>query len=242
MGDDVLAAMTDLQRHYQSVEDRSIVDLFDADTGRFDGFSARCGEILFDYSKTNISSETLDLLIALAEAAHVSDKRRALFDGVHINLTEDRAVQHMALRNLSADPVAVDGEDVMPKVNGVRQAMKRFAQDVRRGAISGQGGRFTDVVNIGIGGSDLGPAMAAAALAPFCDGPRTHFVSNVDGADLLDVLDRVAPATTLFIVASKTFTTQETMTNAESARAWLVKNLVEAAVGDHIVDLSTALD
>jgi glucose-6-phosphate isomerase len=148
----------------------------------------------------------------------------------------------MALRNMSEAPVVIDGKDVMPDILAVRKDMAKFAEAVRSGEIAGQGGKFTNIVNIGIGGSDLGPVMATAALGPFHDGPSTHFVSNVDGADILEVLKKVDPATTLFIVASKTFTTQETMTNANTARKWLVNALGEGAVVNQFAALSTALD
>ncbi len=222
--------------------DQNISDLFVADPDRFDRYSARCGSILFDYSKNNISDDQLDLLLDLADAADLNGKRAALFNGQHVNVTEDRAVQHMALRNLSDEPILIDGRDVRSDIEGVRSRMSDFAEGVRAGTIVGQGGPFTDVVNIGIGGSDLGPVMVTAALAPYHDGPRVHFVSNVDGADIRQVLARVPAHTTLFIIASKTFTTQETMTNATTARDWFVEQCGEAAIADHFVALSTALD
>ncbi len=231
-----------LERHRADNAERRIVDLFDVDPSRFASFSSRCGSILYDYSKNNVSEETLDLLIDLAEVAGVEDRRADLFAGKHINSTEDRAVQHMALRQSSGAKVMIDGENVMQDVEVVRAVMRNFAEGVRSGKIAGRGGAFTDIVNIGIGGSDLGPAMVTQALAPFHDGPRTHFVSNIDGADILDTLAKVEPSTTLFIVASKTFTTQETMTNAGTARAWLAETLGEEAVKNHFVALSTALD
>ncbi len=231
-----------LMAHHDANANRQTLSLFEENPDRFQTFSAQCGELLFDYSKCNISPETLQLLFELAEAANVSEKRAALFAGAAINTTENRAVQHMALRNMSGAPVIIDGKDVMPDVLAVRQAMARFAEAVRSGDIAGQGGKFTDIVNIGIGGSDLGPVMATAALGPFHDGPKTHFVSNIDGADILEVLKVVNPATTLFIVASKTFTTQETMTNANTARQWLVDALGEEAVVNQFAALSTALD
>ncbi|MEL6752186.1 MAG: glucose-6-phosphate isomerase [Pseudomonadota bacterium] len=219
-----------------------IEDLFDQDPERFKGFSARCGDILFDYSKTAIGPAERASLLELARKAEVEPRRDAMFEGAPINITEQRAVQHMALRAPRGSSVTIDGKDVMGDVAAVRDAMGGFAEGIRSGSIAGTGGAFTDVVNIGIGGSDLGPAMAALALAPYHDGPRTHFVSNVDGADILETLARVPAATTLFIVASKTFTTQETMTNAGSARAWLVEELGEEAVPHHFAALSTSLD
>ena len=174
----------------------------------------------------------MQLLQLLATSAEVARKRDAMFAGAAINATENRAVLHVALRNRSNRPVLVDGKDVMPAVNDALKRMAAFATGLRAGTITAAGGaKFTDVVNIGIGGSDLGPAMATLALAPYHDGPRLHFVSNVDGAHIADTLARLDPATTLFIVASKTFTTIETMTNAQTARRWIVEHLGEAAVG-----------
>ncbi len=232
-----------LHNHRKNNKKQAILDLFEEDADRFSSFSSQCGEILFDYSKTAIDATARQLLIELADAGQFSKRREALFSGAPINITEDRAVQHMALRNPQGRAVEIDGQDVMPAVLEVRQNMKKFATGIRSGTISGiDGGRFTDIVNIGIGGSDLGPAMAVQALAPYHDGPRTHFVSNVDGADINAVLSRVDAETTLFIVASKTFTTQETMTNARTARDWFVKRCGKEAVGDHFVALSTALE
>ncbi len=221
--------------------DRRITTLFDADPGRFDGFSMRHGDMLFDFSKTNIDHEALRLLIGLAEARGVAARRDAMLSGRPINATEERAVLHTALRNRSDTPVLVDGADVMPGVREVLAAMGTFADGVRSGEITASDGApFTDVVNIGIGGSDLGPVMVTAALAPYHDGPRCHFVSNVDGAHVHDVLARLDPARTLIVIASKTFTTIETMTNAETARDWLRASLGAAADG-HLAAVSTAL-
>lgn len=242
MIDKATAQLEKLVAHGQANESRKTLSLFDENPDRFESFSAHCEDILFDYSKCNVSSETMELLLDLATKAKVSEKRQAMFAGEHINSTENRAVQHMALRNMSEAPVVIDGKDVMPDILAVRKDMAKFAEAVRSGEIAGQGGKFTDIVNIGIGGSDLGPVMATAALGPFHDGPSAHFVSNVDGADILEVLKKVDPATTLFIVASKTFTTQETMTNANTARQWLVNALGEGAVVNQFAALSTALD
>ncbi len=220
---------------------KPLVDLF-ADEARFAAFSAASGDLLLDISKTALTRESLALLMELMRAAGVEARREGMFAGEHINITEDRAVLHVALRE-TATPLLLDGADVKGDVRATLSALAAFATAVRTGAVAGQGGRaFTDVVNIGIGGSDLGPVMATLALAPYHDGPRCHFVSNVDGAHLTDVLRGLDPATTLFIVASKTFTTVETMTNARSARAWIVAALGEAAVGDHFAAVSTALD
>jgi len=237
-----IKALEVLKRHHRENEHRSIAGLFREDENRFVQFSTNAGDILFDYSKNNLCTKTRELLIDLAQAANLEEQRDQLFDGAKINSTEGRAVQHMALRNFSGEEVRIDGHDVMPDVLSVRGRMAEFATAIRNGDLKGRGGNFTDVVNIGIGGSDLGPAMVTQALAPYHDGPRTHFVSNVDGADILDVLNNLNAGTTLFIVASKTFTTQETMTNANSARDWLVSKLGDDAVQDHFIALSTALD
>ena len=218
-----------------------LVDLF-KDGTRFPTFSASSEDLLLDFSKTALTSDSLALLLDLMRAAGVEARRDAMFAGERINITEDRAVLHVALRETST-PLLFEGEDVKGDVRATLRAMGGFATAVRAGVLAGQDGRaFTDVVNIGIGGSDLGPAMATLALAPYHDGPRCHFVSNVDGAHLTDVLRGLDPATTLFIVASKTFTTVETMTNARTARAWIVEALGEGAVGDHFAAVSTALD
>ncbi len=216
---------------------------FAADAGRFDRFSARLDDLLLDYSKCAVNDAVLSGLEAIAVAGKVAEKRDAMFAGEPINFTEGRAVLHTALRNRSNTPVLVDGKDVMPDVNGVLAAMGAFADKVRSGALTGATGqKITDVVNIGIGGSDLGPVMATLSLAPYHDGPRLHFVSNVDGAHIADTLKLLSPETSLFIVASKTFTTIETMTNAKSARAFIADALGEAAVKDHFCAVSTALD
>ncbi|WP_210526818.1 glucose-6-phosphate isomerase [Rubellimicrobium arenae] len=228
-----------LRAHHDAVKDRPILSLFDG-TDRAEDFSVRVGDMLFDYSKTNIDEEGRRLLIGLLDAAGVAQKRDAMFRGDKINETEGRAVLHTALRNLDGGPVMVDGQDVMPGVLDTLARMEAFAAAVRDGREKGQGGRYTDVVNIGIGGSDLGPKMGAIALAPYHNGPRTHFVSNVDPADIADVLRACDPATTLVIVASKTFTTQETMANARTAKAWMSQTVPDAAA--QFAALSTAGD
>jgi glucose-6-phosphate isomerase len=227
-----------------ALEGQPMRALFAADPGRFDRFQARLGDMLLDYSKNRIDDEAVDLLVELANAAGVAERREAMFAGAIINVTEKRAVLHTALRNRANTPVLVDGKDVMPDVNAVLAAVKDFAEGVRSGAVaSSTGAKFTDVVNIGIGGSDLGPAMATLALTPYRgNGPRLHYVSNVDGAHIADTLATLDPKTTLFIIASKTFTTSETMTNAATARAWIKAALGEAAVGAHFCAVSTALD
>jgi glucose-6-phosphate isomerase len=185
----------------------------------------------------------MDLLGKLAVAADVEGRRAAMFSGQHINLTEDRAVLHTALRNLDGKGLAVDGQNIQADVNAVLDAMSAFADEVRSGRAKGATGKaITDIVNIGIGGSDLGPAMATLALAPYHDGPRAHYVSNIDGAHIHDTLKGLNAETTLIIIASKTFTTVETMTNAETARRWIEKALGPNAVGRHFAAVSTALD
>ena len=228
------------------VRDTNATDIraaFAADPQRFSRYSATLDDFLFDYSKCAVNDAVLDGLEALAKGAGVEKKRDAMFAGEIINITEERAVLHTALRNRANTPVLVDGKDVMPDVNAVLDAMGRFADGIRSGAMKGATGKtITDVVNIGIGGSDLGPVMATLALAPFHDGPRLHFVSNIDGAHIADTLKLLEAETTLFIVASKTFTTIETMTNAATARAFIAGALGEAAVGSHFCAVSTALD
>ncbi|WP_339766859.1 glucose-6-phosphate isomerase [uncultured Pseudosulfitobacter sp.] len=205
---------TELKDKAAAVAGRHMLDLFRADPDRADRFSAQTGDMRLDYSKTNLDDDTRDQLLALAEAAGWQAKRDAMFAGAPINDTEGRAVLHTALRNLDGGTVMVDGADVMPGVLDTLARMRSYADAVR-------GSDITDVINIGIGGSDLGPAMATRALAPYHDGPRVHFVSNVDGAHIADTLQGLDAKTTLVIVASKTFTTIETMTNARTARAWM---------------------
>ncbi|MEM8786992.1 MAG: glucose-6-phosphate isomerase [Pseudomonadota bacterium] len=230
----------ELRAHRAANETTRIEDLFDLGD-RFAEFSAKLDDLTLDYSKTAIDGQAKTLLLRLAAEAGVEARRDAMFAGEKINTTEDRAVLHTALRHQADTPIRVDGQDVMPQVRATRARMEAFAQGVRSGQITAPGGaRFTDVVNIGIGGSDLGPVMAVLALAPYHDGPRTHFVSNVDGAHIHDVLKGLDPATTLVIVASKTFTTIETMTNAETARAWLGGSVDDP--GGHFAALSSAVD
>ncbi|MDI9848051.1 glucose-6-phosphate isomerase [Rhodoblastus sp. 17X3] len=241
---DRAAAFAALEAHRVDIAARRTVDFFAEDPQRFDHFSVRLDDLLYDYSKNRLTRTTLGHLIDLARASRLDERREALFSGEKVNATENRPALHMALRNFSGGPVRVDGEDVMPAVEEVRARVAAFANAVRSGAIRGaRGDSFTNIVNIGIGGSDLGPAMAARALSPFTSPElRAHFVSNVDGADIADTLAALDPATTLFIVSSKTFTTQETMANAASARAWIASALGEAAVGDHFAAVSTRLD
>ena len=232
-----------LRSHRAETAATTMRDVFAADPGRADRYTATLDDLSIDFSKCAVDDETMRLLAALAKAAGVEERRDAMFAGARINTTEDRAVLHVALRNRPDRPIRVDGADVMPEVRAVLDAMRRYSDGIRAGTIRGATGKpITDVVNIGIGGSDLGPVMATLALAPFHDGPRTHYVSNVDGAHIADTLAGLDPASTLFIVASKTFTTIETMTNAATARDWLSAALGEAAVADHFAAVSTALD
>lgn len=235
------AADKALHRHAAAMADRPMRQLFAEDPQRFDRFSLRMPGLLMDFSKQRIVPETLDLLAELARQREVENWRDAMFSGTHLNNTEGRAVLHVALRNRSNRPILVDGQDVMPAVNGVLDHMRTFSEAVRSGKWTGATGQtMTDVVNIGIGGSDLGPRMVVEALKPYGSPDlRVHFVSNVDGTDIAECLRACDPATTLFLVASKTFTTQETLTNAHSARDWLVKALGEEAVARHFVALST---
>lgn len=221
-------------------KNRKILDLFSADAERASKFSAQMGDMLFDYSKTNIDDQSLAALLSLIDEKNVEAKREAMFAGEAINDTEGRAVLHTALRNLDGGPVVVNGEDVMPGVLDTVARMADFAERVRSGVFTGQGGKITDVVNIGIGGSDLGPAMATLALAPYHDGPEVHYVSNVDGAHIADTLRGLDPTTTLAIIASKTFTTIETMTNARTAKAWMGEAVDDPSA--QFVALSTAQD
>lgn len=222
-------------------QNRHMFDLF-KDAGRAKAFSIRHDGLLFDYSKTNIGPVTRSALLALSRAAELPQKCTAMFRGDRINTTEDRAVLHTALRAPKGAKVMFDGKNVMPEVHATLDRMAEFAEGLRSGAIrTPDAKQYTDVVNIGIGGSDLGPVMATRALAPFCDGPRVHYVSNIDGAHFSDVVQGLNPATTLVIVASKTFTTIETMTNAQTALGWLKQAVGDAAPG-HFAALSSAVD
>ena len=230
--------------HQRQIGDVSMRDLFAADPERFARFSLEFEDLLFDYSKNRIDEVTVGLLCELARASGVAEAAAAMSSGEKINWTEDRAVLHVALRNRANTPIFVSGEDVMPQVNAVLEKMRDFAGAVRSGSWLGFTGRkITAVVNIGIGGSHLGPAMICEALRPYHDGPRVRFISNVDASDFVETTRDLDPAETLFVVASKTFTTQETMTNAHTARAWLVDALgEETAVARHFVALSTNRD
>ena len=230
-----------LARHRAETADTALLSLFDDDT-RFEDFSAESDGLLLDYSKTSLDRTALELLVQLAEHSDLTDRIAAMFRGDRINQTENRAVLHTALRAQGDAAIMVDGQDVMPAVRQTLARMEEFAEALRNGSLtSATGAQFTDVVNIGIGGSDLGPVMATLALAPYHDGPRCHFVSNVDGAHIRDTLKDLKPETTLIVIASKTFTTVETMANAAAAMTWL-----QAAVGDgaqkHLAAVSTAQD
>ncbi|WP_054006046.1 glucose-6-phosphate isomerase [Cypionkella psychrotolerans] len=228
-----------LRDHALSVARRPILSLFEH-AGRAQAFSVEVGDARLDYSKTNIDEQAKAMLLTLAEVSGVAEKRAAMFGGEKINVTEGRAVLHTALRGGIEDKVMCDGVDVMPEIRKTKARMAIFTREVRTGKFTGQGGKITDVVNIGIGGSDLGPAMVTLALAPYHDGPRVHYVSNVDGAHIADVLKGLNPETTLVIVASKTFTTIETMTNAETARAWMATKVKIPAA--QFAAVSTAAD
>lgn len=236
------AAYQALVKHYEQMKQVHLRELFKTEPDRFKRFSIQFEDILLDYSKNRITSETMKLLLDLARQAHLEQWRDRMFQGEKINCTENRAVLHVALRNRSNTPILVDGQDVMPEVNKVLESMKRFCNAVHRGQHTGYTGKkITDIVNIGIGGSDLGPVMVTEALKPYTvPGIRAHFVSNVDGTHIAETLKKVDPETVLFIIASKTFTTQETLANAHSAREWfLARAKDEKAVARHFVAVST---
>ena len=243
-----MAALTSLPvwqklcQHQQAIASTHMRDLFAFDKNRFDKFSFQFADILFDFSKHQINDETLPMLMQLAREANIEGWRERMFTGEKINITENRAVLHTALRNRINTPVMVDGKDVMRDVNVVLAQMRQFSDKVRNGSWLGYSGkRITDIVNIGIGGSDLGPVMVCDALKPYSSSAlQIHFVSNIDGAHLMRALEKCNPETTLFIIASKTFTTQETMTNGISARTWFLAAAKENAhVAKHFVALST---
>jgi glucose-6-phosphate isomerase len=237
-----LAAWKALQLHYGQIANLHMRDMFRDDPSRFERFSIRFEDMLVDYSKNRITGETIRHLLALADETGLRQRIVGMFAGERINFTEDRAVLHTALRKRGGGPVHVDGADVMPAVRAVLAKMRAFSNAVRSGDLKGYTGeRITDVVNIGIGGSDLGPAMVTRALKPYSlPGLRVHFVSNIDGTQIIEALKQKRPETTLFIVASKTFTTLETLTNARTARSWFTGATgSDAAVARHFVALST---
>ena len=236
----IAAKMKAAQRQSGQMDMRAV---FAGDASRFNRFSARMDDLLIDYSKCAVDEAVIAGLFEAAKAASVEKNRTAMFAGKAINITEGRAVLHTALRAPRGAKIKVDGKNIVPDIHSVLDAMGKFADGIRSGALKGASGKaFTDVINIGIGGSDLGPAMVTGALAPYHDGPRMHFVSNIDGAHIADTLKNLDPATTLIIVASKTFTTIETLTNAQTARHWIVSALGESAVNAHFAAVSTALD
>ncbi len=230
-----------LKDHFPSVASTPLTALFSSDNERFNKFSLRFEDMLVDYSKNRITDETLALLLQLANECMLKDAVEAMFNGEKINVTEGRQVLHTALRNVSNTPVYADGKNVMPEVNAVLQQMKTFSEAVIGGSWKGfTGKQITDVVNIGIGGSDLGPVMVTEALKPYKTRLNLHFVSNVDATHIVETLKGLNPETTMFLIASKTFTTQETMANAHSARDWfLAAGAKEADVAKHFAALST---
>lgn len=230
-----------LADHYIDIVSKSLKELFEADDQRFNKFSLQFEDILLDYSKNRISDETVALLMQLARECSLNKAIEAMFSGEKINVTEGRPVLHTALRNRSNTPVLVDGKDVMPDVNRVLDQMKSFSEAIISGSWKGYTGKaITDVVNIGIGGSDLGPVMVTEALKAYKNHLNMHFVSNVDGTHIVETLKKVNPETTLFLIASKTFTTQETMGNAHSAREWFINGGgKDEDVAKHFAALST---
>jgi glucose-6-phosphate isomerase len=237
-----LPAWQGLKMHQRTIAEVHMRDLFANDPQRFGNFSLRIGDILFDYSKNRVTLETMRQLVELAHQANLAGRIEAMFSGRKYNNTENRAVLHVALRNRANLPIIVDGRDVMPEVNTVLAKMRAFSEAVRSGAWKGYTGKpITDIVNIGIGGSDLGPKMVCEALKPYGKSDlRVHFVSNVDSTDLVETLKGVSPEAVLFLVASKTFTTQETMANAHSARKWfLAASKDETVIARHFAAMST---
>jgi len=241
------AAWKNLQKYYDDNKDNiNILKMFQEDPERFAKFSVKLdtpcdGPLLLDYSKNRVNGEVLDLLLKLAQERGVKEATTAMFSGAKINFTENRSVLHIALRNRSNVAIEVDGKDVMPSVNAVLDHMKDFCNRVIGGEWKGYTGKkITDVVNIGIGGSDLGPLMVTEALKPYAVGPKVHFVSNIDGTHMAETLKKLDPESTLFIIASKTFTTQETITNAETAKGWFLSTAKdEGHVAKHFAALST---
>ena len=231
-----------LATHFEEIKDTHMKDLFQSDPRRFERFSVRFKDILVDYSKNRLTEKTLSLLFQLAKEVDLADAIEKMFQGDRINETENRAVLHVALRNRRNRPIRVNGQDVMPEVNAVLEQMKAFSTRVNTGDWQGYSGkRIQDLVNIGIGGSDLGPRMVTECLKPYAkQGLDVHFISNVDGTHITETLKHLNPETTLFLIASKTFTTQETMTNADSARRWfLSKARDDAHIARHFVAIST---
>jgi len=236
------AAWKKLEEHFEKMKAAHMLDMFEEDRERFDKFSIKLEGILLDYSKNIINEETLEHLISLAEETGVKDAVHKMFTGDRINETEDRAVLHTALRNRKKTSVQVDGTDVMPEINSELDKMKKFADRVTSGEWKGYNGKYiTDIVNIGIGGSDLGPVMVTEALRPYAKHTiKVHFVSNIDGTHMVETLKKLSPKSTMFMIASKTFTTQETMTNAHTARKWFMDAAQNAEhIKKHFIALST---
>ena len=238
-----LKSWTALVEHYKTAKNLNMKEMFNSDSKRFERFSLEFNDILFDYSKNIIDEETLKLLLDLAEEANLKAWQEKMIAGEKINSTENRAVQHVALRNLANIPIKIDHTDIMPKVKTVLGQMKRFVESVHSGESKGcTGKKITDIVNIGIGGSDLGPAMVCNALKPYANkGINVHFVSNIDGTNINETLKILDPTTTLFIIASKSFSTQETLVNAQSAKKWFLKNAAKHGtdVAKHFIAIST---
>jgi glucose-6-phosphate isomerase len=236
-----LEAWKKLTAHFEEIKSKKMREMFEKDGKRFEKFSLSFDEMFLDYSKNRIDEKTIELLMDLAEEAGLKTAIHNMFNGEKINNTENRAVLHTALRNRSNTPVFVDGENVMPNVNDVLARMRAFSDSVRNGSWTGATGKkIKSVVNIGIGGSDLGPVMVTEALKAYQkNGLKVYFVSNVDGTHITETCRNIDPETTLFIVASKTFTTQETLTNAHTARRWIVEALGDEAVSKHFIALST---
>lgn len=237
------AALQALKHHAAHDAPFDIRSAFASDAKRFETFSLTLDDLLFDFSKCAVNKKTVQLLTDIARAADITGRREAMFAGEAINVTENRAVLHVALRAPENSRFLLEGNNIVPEIQAVLKQMEAFSDAIRSGKLTGKKGhKFTDVVNIGIGGSDLGPVMVTGALKPYHDGPSCHFVSNIDGAHIADTLGRLDPATTLIIITSKTFTTTETMTNALHARQWIADALGEGAVGRHFAAVSTALD
>ena len=233
-----------LQNHFQEMQNVKMKNLFNEDKNRFANFSLQFNNILFDYSKNIINNSTIELLIKLAESVNLKEKIEQMFSGAKINTTENRAVLHTALRYQGTKKILVDNKDVMPDVNKVLSQMENFVDAIHSGRHLGSTGKnITDIVNIGIGGSDLGPMMVAQALEYYkIKDINSYFVSNVDGTDIIDICKKINPETSLFIIASKTFTTQETMTNANTAKKWLIEKLGNTDISKHFIALSTNIE
>ena len=232
-----------LEKIKTEVKKTPLLELFNSNPKRFEDFSVSLDDMILDYSKIHLNKDALSKLFDLIKVCNVEEKRDAMYRGDKINITENRAVLHTALRNDINKPIYVDGKNIMLDISQVLEKMKAFSTDIRKGKIlSSTNEKFTDVINIGIGGSHLGPEMVAQSLAPYQDGPNVHFVSNIDSSHLSDTLKNLNPSTTLIIVASKTFTTIETMTNANSAKKWLQETLGKEKANLHFAALSTALE